>query len=82
MRSILSCGFLALLGGCASGEWVKTSGELASEPVLAQCSQQAAARAKTGQSTPQADGQEQTLFNLCMKQQGYDYIPITPGSFR
>ena len=91
-RSILSCAFLALLGGCASGEWVKNSGELADEPVLAQCSQQASARTRQAQmSTPssvpaqvvqQADVQEQTLFNLCMKELGYNYVPITPGSFR
>ena len=108
VRSILSSAFLALLGGCASGEWVKTSGELAGEPVLAQCSQQAWARAhqaqmsspssvpaqvvqqdKAGRSTttydsvrvPQADVQEQTFFNLCMKELGYDYVPVTPGSF-
>jgi len=30
---------------------------------------------------PQADVQEQTFFNLCMKELGYDYVPITPGSF-
>lgn len=109
MRSILSSAFLALLGGCASGEWVKSSGELAGEPVLAQCSQQAGARTRQAQMSnpssvpaqvaqqdktrrptttydpvrvPQADVQEQTFFNLCMKEQGYDYVPITPGSFR
>jgi len=109
VRSILSCAFLALLGGCASGEWVKNNGDLADEPVLAQCSQQAWARTrqaqmsnpssvpaqvvqqdKAGRSTttydsvrlPQADVQEQTFFNLCMKELGYDYVPVTPGSFR
>jgi hypothetical protein len=113
VRFILSCALLPLLGGCASGEWVKSSGELAGEPVLAQCSQQAWARSrheqmtgasapvpgsvmqttKSGQITtttsitpgstpfPQADVQEQTFFNLCMKELGYDYVPITPGSF-
>lgn len=109
VRSILSCAFLVLLGGCASGEWVKNSGELADEPVLAQCTQQAWAKThqaqmsnpssvpaqvvqqdKAGRSAttynsvpfPQADVQEQTFFNLCMKELGYNYVPITPGSFR
>lgn len=48
MRSILSCVLLALLSAC-SAEWVNSGGQIADEPVLAQCSQQAAARARNAQ---------------------------------
>ena len=90
MRSILPSAFLALLGGCASGEWVKSSGELADEPVLIQCSQQAGTRARSEQmstATAPAPGSpqpnpEQIFFNQCMAELGYNYVPITPGSFR
>jgi len=103
LEPILSCVLLALLGACASAEWVKAGGEIADEPVLAQCSQQAWTRARSAQmsntasppvpedasrrstatsSFPQPDMQEQTLFNLCMKEQGYDYVPIQPGASR
>lgn len=108
MRPILPCALLALLGACASAEWVNSAGQIADEPVLAQCSQQAWARVrseqmanpgvpvqvvqqdKSGQATassdsvrfPQADVQEQTYFNLCMKAKGYDFVPIKPGASR
>ena len=106
-KSTLCYALLVLLGACASAEWVK-NGELADEPVLAQCSQQAWARAhreqmanpgvpvqvlqqdKSGRSTvtsdsvrfPQADVQEQTYFNLCMKERGYEFVPIQSGASR
>jgi hypothetical protein len=108
VRPILSCTLLALLAACASAEWVNSGGQMADEPVLAQCSQQAWSRAhreqmanpgipvqvvqqgKPGQATvssdsvrfPQSDVQEQTYFNLCMKEKGYDLIPIKPGASR
>jgi hypothetical protein len=86
---------------------VNSGGQMADEPVLAQCSQQAWARVqrermgqsgvptqvvqdKSGRAAvssdsvrfPQADVQEQTYFNLCMKEQGYDLVPIKPGASR
>ena len=104
VRSILSCTLLALLGACASEEWVSSGGQIADAPVLAQCSNQAWARVqreqtanqgvpaqvvqqdKFGRATtssdsvrfPQADVQQQTYFNLCMKERGYDLVPIKP----
>ena len=101
----LSCILLPLLGACASGEWVKAGGEIADEPVLAQCEQQAWARAQREQMSnaasapvpqdtsgrpgssasvrlPQSDVQQQTFFNLCMKEKGYDFVPIGPGASR
>lgn len=108
MRSILSIASVALLAACASAEWVNSGGQMADEPVLAQCSQQAWARAhreqmanqgvpvpivqrdKSGRSTvssdsvrfPQSDVQEQTYFNLCMRESGYDLVPIKPRGNR
>jgi hypothetical protein len=81
MRTILSCASLVSLVACASGEWVKNSGQLADEPVLAQCSQQAYARTREAQmSNPSSvPAQEQAFFNQCMKELGYDYVPIGPG---
>jgi hypothetical protein len=102
----LSCMLLVLLGACASGEWVKAGGEIADEPVLAQCTQQAWARAQREQMSnaasapipqdmsgrpgssasssmrPQSDVQQQTFFNLCMKEKGYDFVPVGPGASR
>lgn len=108
MRSILACALLALLGACASAEWVNNSGQIADAPVLAQCSQQAWARVQREQTAnqgipaqvvqqdrsgrastssdsvrfPQADVQQQTYFNLCMKEKGYDLVPIKSGAGR
>lgn len=90
MRVLLSCVLLVLLTACASGEWVKAGGELADEPVLIQCSQQAGTRAHSEQmSTPSApvpgspkSDQEQIFFNQCMTELGYNYVPITPGARR
>jgi hypothetical protein len=108
VRSILPCTLLALLGACASAEWVNDAGQIADEPVLAQCSQQAWARVqheqmgkggnpaqvlqqdKSGQAAvtsdtvrfPQSDVQQQTYFNLCMKEKGYDFVPIKPRASR
>jgi hypothetical protein len=31
---------------------------------------------------PQADVQQQTYFNLCMKEKGYDLVPIKSGAGR
>lgn len=107
-RSIFFCTLLTLLAACASAEWVNNSGQIADEPVLAQCTQQAWARVqrermgqggvpaqvvqqdKSGRATtssnsvpfPQADVQEQTYFNLCMKEKGYEYVPIKSGAGR
>jgi hypothetical protein len=90
MRVLLSCVLLILLTACASGEWVKAGGELASEPVLIQCSQQAGARARSEQmstasapapGSPQS-GREQTFFNQCMTELGYNYVPIMQGAGR
>jgi len=90
MRAFLSRVLPLLLTACASGEWVKSGGELADEPVLIQCSQQAGARARSEQmsaasapmpGSPQSD-QQQIFFNQCMKEQGYDYVPIMPGAGR
>jgi len=89
-------------------EWVDSAGQLADEPVLAQCSQQAWSRAqharmsnpavpaqvvqqdKSGRTSvtydpvrfPQADVQEQNFFNMCMREKGYDLVPIKPGASR
>jgi outer membrane biogenesis lipoprotein LolB len=108
VRSTLSIALLALLAACASAEWVNSGGQMADEPVLTQCSQQAWARAhyeqmgkggipaqviqrdKSGRaavtsdsiSLTQSDVQEQTYFNLCMKEKGYDLVPIKPGASR
>ena len=108
VRSILSCTLLALLGACASEEWVSSGGQIADAPVLAQCSQQAWARVQSEQMGkggvpaqvvqqdrsgrtavtsdsvrfPQSDVQEQTYFNLCMKEKGYDFVPIKSGVSR
>jgi len=90
MRAVVSCGLPLLLTACASGEWVKSGGELADEPVLIQCAQQAGARARSKQmsaasapvpGSPQSD-QEQIFFNQCMKELGYDYVPTGPGARR
>jgi hypothetical protein len=85
-QAIIAC--TALLGACASVEWVKSGGEIADEPVLIQCSQQAGVRARSEQmsaapapGSPQS-GREQTLFNQCMTELGYNYVPITPGTMR
>jgi hypothetical protein len=102
VRSILPCTLLAVLGACATEEWVNSGGQIADAPVLAQCTQQAWARVqreqmgktgvpaqvvqqdKSGRTAvssdsvpiPQADVQEQTYFNLCMKERGYSLVPI------
>ena len=90
MKVPLSCVLPVLLTACASGEWVKAGGELADEPVLIQCAQQAGTRARSEQmsaasapmpGSPQSD-QQQIFFNQCMKEQGYDYVPIGPGARR
>lgn len=104
-RSILCCTLLAMLGACASAEWVSNAGQIADAPVLAQCSQQAWARVRREQMAnaasapvpldtsgrvstldsahlPQSDVQEQTYFNLCMKEKGYELVPIKPGAGR
>jgi len=44
-QAILACA--ALLGACASEQWVKDSGEIADRKVLSECSQQSMARAGT-----------------------------------
>jgi hypothetical protein len=31
---------------------------------------------------PQSDVQEQTYFNLCMKERGYNLVPIKPAAGR
>ena len=87
MRVLPSCVLLVLLTACASGEWVKAGGELADEPVLIQCSQQAGTRARSehmSTATAPAPGSpqpnpEQIFFNQCMTGLGYNYVPITPG---
>jgi len=108
VRSILPCTLLALLGACASAEWVK-DGQTAEAPILAECSQQAWSRARYAQMSnpnsvpaqvvqqdrlgratissdpvrfPQADLQEQSFFNLCMRERGYDLVPIKTEASR
>jgi hypothetical protein len=87
---------------------MNSGGQMADEPTLSQCSQQAWSRAhqeqmgkggipaqvvqrdKSGRpvvtsdsvSLTQSDVQEQTYFNLCMKEKGYDLVPIKPGAGR
>ena len=93
-----------LLGACASEEWRKESGDVATRRVISECTHQAMARAhaeglatgtyvgaqsnmgaRTGrtefprdQGPPANTGiREQGLFNLCMKERGYDLVPAS-----
>jgi len=94
-----------LLCACASEEWRKESGEVATREIISECTHQAMARASaeglaTGtyvgmqsnmgaragrtefprdQSPPSNTGiQEQTFFNLCMREKGYNLVGTKP----
>lgn len=72
---------------CSNQAWARVHREqMANQGVPAQVVQQdKSGRATTSSDSvrfPQADVQEQTYFNLCMKERGYDLVPIKPGASR
>jgi hypothetical protein len=76
-----------VLAQCSQQAWARVQSEqMGKGGVPAQVLQQdrSGRAAVTSDSVrfPQSDVQEQTYFNLCMKEKGYDLIPIKPGASR
>lgn len=70
-----------VLAQCEQQAWARVHHE--------QMANTASPQDKSGQATtaasatlPQPDVQEQTYFNLCMKERGYGLVPIKPGASR
>ncbi len=48
-KAVLACALALLLGACATEQWAKDSGEIATREIISECSQQAWSRARYAQ---------------------------------
>ena len=67
-----------VLSQCSQQAWARVHREQMANTASAPGPQDKSGRTTTADSAllPQPDVQEQTYFNLCMKERGYDLIPI------